>query len=320
MGAVDPTGVKPSARAAAARLRVDSATAEVLRAFDVARVQTVLLKGASNRQWLGDASGKDRWYADCDLLVRPQDGDAAERVLTALGFCPDFETRKMPAWWREHGLAWRSSDDGAIIDLHQTLPGVQVDDKRAWHLLSAGAEQIVVAGYPAQALAIPGRAMHLALHAAHHGPDWSMGLSDLACAVEDVDGKTWQAAAELAHQLGATTAFVAGLAMVSSGETLIERLELVPAPGMEVALLGSSARAPALTVERFVRAESLRIRLSIIWRKLVPPPTFMRHWSPLARRGRSGLLVAYGWRPVWVLAHALPAVKAWRRARRSMKD
>lgn len=315
MAASDPASLTLAVRAAAARLRIDSATAEVLRAFDAAGVQTILLKGASSRQWLERAPGEARWYADCDLLVRPEDHEAAARVLNGLGFIADLDAGKMPAWWREHDLSWRRRDDEAIIDLHRTLPGLGVDDARAWALLSADAHQIVVGGYAAQAPAIPARAMHLALHAAHHGPNWSMGLGDLERALERADEDTWGAAAALADRLDATPAFVAGLRTVPAGRALVERLGLESAPALQTALLGERSRAPAVTIERLVRADSLRKRLSMTWRKLIPPVTFMRHWSPLARRGRLGLLLAYLWRPVWVLVRAPAAVAAWRRAR-----
>ena len=65
-----------------------------------------------------------------------------------------------------------------------------------------------------------------------------------------------------------------------------------------------------------MHAGSLRTRLSMIWHKLFPPVTFLRHWSPLARRGRLGTLIAYAWRPMWVMVRALAAVRAWLRAHR----
>ncbi len=48
--------MRRAVRAAAARLRIDSATAEVFRTLDAAAVESILLKGASNRQWLWDGA------------------------------------------------------------------------------------------------------------------------------------------------------------------------------------------------------------------------------------------------------------------------
>jgi hypothetical protein len=44
--------------------------------------------------------------------------------------------------------------------------------------------------------------------------------------------------------------------------------------------------------------------------------SFIRAWSPLARRGRVGLAVAYAYRPLWVLWRVGPAVWALARARK----
>ena len=47
---------------------------------------------------------------------------------------------------------------------------------------------------------------------------------------------------------------------------------------------------------------------------------YMRWWSPMARRGRLGLSIAYLWRPFWACAQAARAVPALRRARRDMRQ
>ncbi len=306
--------MRPAVRAAAARLRVDSAAAEVLRAFDAAGVQSILLKGASNHQWLGDR-GEAPGYVDCDLLVRPGDEHAAGRVLTELGFVAELDAARMPQWWREHGVAWARADDLATIDLHRTLPGVAVDDRRVWQLLSPGAERLVVGDYSARALAIPGRAVHVALHAAHHGPSNSASLTVLRRALERVDEGVWRAAAALADDLGALDAFHTGLRLVPAGQLLAARLGIETGSRVEVALVGERSRAPAVSIERFAATNDLRTRLSMIRHKLFPPKTFIHLWSPLGRRGRAGLFAAYAWRPVWVLLRVPAAVRAWRRAR-----
>ena len=48
-------GVTSAARITAANLRVDAVTAEVLRGFEAAHVQSLLLKGASVTRWLSTA-------------------------------------------------------------------------------------------------------------------------------------------------------------------------------------------------------------------------------------------------------------------------
>ena len=41
----------------------------------------------------------------------------------------------------------------------------------------------------------------------------------------------------------------------------------------------------------------------------------MRWWSPLARRGRLGLALAYPWRIAYLLRQTGPGIRAWRKAR-----
>jgi hypothetical protein len=69
-------------------------------------------------------------------------------------------------------------------------------------------------------------------------------------------------------------------------------------------------------VERLHRTRGARARAGLLLREALPSPEFMRWWSPLARHGRLGLAAAYGRRWLWLLAHAGPSVRTWRRARR----
>jgi Uncharacterised nucleotidyltransferase len=196
------TEVSPAARVVAGNLKVDCATAEVLRAFGAAGVKSLLVKGVSVVRWLYDAS-EPRAYSDCDLVVRPADLVAAGEVLAELGFLPQVDERDMPTWWREHAVGWWRGQDGAIVDVHRTLPGVGVDPQLLWRTLSADAETIDVAGFPAKTLTIPGRAFHLAIHAAQHGVGWDRVDVEVERALSRVDESTWRAAAELAAALDA---------------------------------------------------------------------------------------------------------------------
>jgi hypothetical protein len=303
----------PSAQLAAHNLRVDQVTAEVLRGFDGEGVPSVLLKGPSTVRWL--YPDRPRRYNDCDLLVSPAAVDDAERVLDGLGFTPTHEQRGMPAWWREHAIEWRHPDRCAAVDLHHTLKGAGVDDMRLWQVLHAETEPMTVGGFTARVLALPGRALVLALQAREKDPS----KQDLVRAVERAGVETWMKAAELAEQLDATAGFSAGLRLVPPGRELAARLELPAADSVGAALLVTSAPAESLTVDRIIRASGMRERVAIVRHKLLPPPTFMRHWSPQARRGWSGLLAAYGRRLVWVVRSMPRALRAWRDARREVQ-
>ncbi len=308
-------GSTQAARAVAANLQVDAGTAEVLRAFDTAGVESILLKGVSLSRWLASAE-EPRHYVDADLLVRPVHLSTAERVLIDLGLRPVLDEREMPGWWREHASTWAGKAGIATVDLHRTIVGVGVDPDQVWETLSTHVETIAVGGYPAKTLTIPGRAFHVALHAAQHGIGWGRPLADLTRALAVADEPTWRAAAGLATSLRATPAFAAGLRLVPAGSDLAGRLGLPTEVPTDVALRASTPPAVALGLDQLERAENLRARLAILRHKLVPPPSFMRHWSPRAREGRLGLALAYLWRPLWLLARLPAAFKAWRSARR----
>lgn len=311
MGAGQPGRVSGFARAAARNLKVDLMTAEVLRAFETARVPSLLLKGPSIVRWL--YPGHVRHYGDADLLVPPTARGDAERALESLGFAPILEQRKMPSWWQEHAVEWRRGKELPAVDLHRTLTGVGVADEHLWGVLSSDTETMMVGGFPATVLSLPGRALHLAIHTAQNGAD----KGDLSLALVRAGEGTWIEAARLADELEATAAFAAGLRLVPRGRELAASMNLPPTPPVDVALRAARAPAQALTVDRLARASGPRERMAIVRHKLVPPPTFMRHWSKRARRGRLGLLMAYAQRLLWVARTTPAAVRAWHRGRRA---
>ena len=294
---------------------MDWATAELLGAFDAAGVESILIKGASVVRWLYEP-GERRPYSDFDLLVPPTDVVAARSVLTRLGYQPQLDETQMPTWWREHAVGWLHAGRGAVVDLHQGLPGVGVDGDSLWLQLTACSETILIAGFAARTLNISGRALLLALHAAHHGAEFQRGLTDLEQALDRADFETWRQAADLAASLDATAAFATGLRLVPRGRKLADELDLPTDRPVALALKVTSPPPLALGFEQLARARGLRAKLRILRHKVVPPPTFMRHWSPLARRGRRGLLLAYLWRPLWLLRRAPAGFRAWWAARR----
>lgn len=316
MDADDPRRVA-AITAAASRLGVDHAASAAIRALDLAGISSIVLKGASIARWLY-APEDARSYVDCDLLVAPHNFDSAVNTLTVIGFEPELDESGMPAWWREHALATFHSARGAMVDLHRSLPGVEVDDERLWATLSASTEPIPLAGITATALSEPGRLMHAALHAAQHGGT-PRDLDVLSRAIDQVGEDVWRAAAELASSLLATAAFAQGLIMLPSGAELAGRLELDPVAAIDVQLRAARA-VEALTLSRLIRTPGLRARLSVVRHKLFPPATFMRKWSPLARRGLLGLAIAYLYRPAWIMRRAPRALRAWREAQRRVRQ
>lgn len=298
--------------AAAQRLRVDFATAEALRVLAVAGVPNLLLKGPSVARWLYEPE-EGRAYMDCDLLVPSRQFKTALEELVKIGFQPELEEADMPEWWREHALSTFRELDSVIIDLHRTLPGVQVPEERLWATLSEATDTITVGDAPAHVLSEGGRVLHAALHAAQHGGT-GRDLDVLERALDQVGEDEWRSAAALADTLDATAAFERGLRFLPEGAVLADRLGLHAEPVIDVEIRATGV-AEALTLARLLRARSLSERLALVRHKLVPPPTFMRKWSPLARHGRLGLALSYLWRLIWVIGRTPPALQALLHAR-----
>lgn len=301
---------------AAGNLRIDAATAEVFKGLGAVGIEAMLLKGASIAQWLYEGT---RGYTDCDLWVRPGKGEAAERVLGDLGFEKRTDDRGLPDWWQEHGSDWTRRIDGVCIDLHRALPGVGVDAESAWRTLWAGRETIEVAGYPARALSLPARALHIALHAAQHGEAWGVVLADLERVINMVDETLWTDVAALAEELAAVDGFAAGLRLIPAGVALAARLDLPANRSVDVALHARTTPPVALGFEQLAHAGGAWAKARIIARKVVPPPGFMRHWYRAAAQSRRQLVLAYLYRPVWLLRNAPRGWRAWREARSAVR-
>lgn len=297
-------------------LRADVTTAEVVDALAAAGVRAILLKGPGVAGWLYD-SVSDRPYTDTDLLVAPEQLTAAARVLSQLGFERVVGYADQPGPLREqHAESWLRHRDSAVIDLHCTLRNVDASAQEVWAVLSAETDSLRVAGVKVEILSEPARALHVALHAAQHGARAERPLEDLARALDRVATPTWEAAALVAHRLQATAAFGTGLRLHPAGRRLVDDLGISKLRSVESELRATTPPAMTMGWERLARASGLRAKCHLLVRELFPSKAFMRVWSVRARSGRAGLAMAYAWRPFWLLLHAGPALRAWRRARR----
>lgn len=304
--------------ATAQRLRVDAATAEVLRAFDSGGVESRLLKGPALAAWYADESARS--YLDCDLWVRPAHSADAAATIAGLGFEPPAHENNLPEWWLEHASAWIRQSDGVVVDLHRTLQGVGVDPESAWEALSVDANAVLVAGYPVASLSVPACALYVTLHAAHHGRGWWKAIAHVERALDAVDEAAWREAARLAQQVDAEDAFAAGLRLTAPGTEVADRLGLGAPRSVKVALQANVAPPVALGIEQVASADGAWSRGWILMRKVVPPPDFIRHWWPPAARGRLMLAIGYLYRPVWLVRKAPAGFRAWRDARRQVRD
>jgi hypothetical protein len=180
---MDRPRLTPSMTAAMRTLAVDEVTAEVVRALRAAGIEPLLLKGPSFARLLYPPD-QLRPYVDTDLLVAPEHQERAAGVLARLGFA-DPMSGALAHEQDDHSRTFRRARGGAEaeVDLHFTLAGARAAPATVWSLLSAGSDVMEVAGERVRVLGVPGRAFHVALHAAQDGRDTQQPLQDLTRAV-----------------------------------------------------------------------------------------------------------------------------------------
>ena len=297
---------------------VDVTTAEVAVALREAGVYSLLLKGRTFARWLY-AEGERREYDDADLLVRPDQLSHGESVLTDLDFEKHLGSTDQPL----HGLhahTWARRSDGAVVDLHWTLVGVGVPADDLWRELARHTETERVAGRELECLDTVARAFHVALHAAHHGVRHSKPIEDLRRALARCDEHTWAEAATLAGRLEATAAFGVGLRLLPVGAELADRLGVPPNSSVMVALFAEHPTLElAMGIQSLTEVKGARSKAEVLRRALWPSPAFMRAAFPQACRSKPGLILAYLWRPAWLLARVPGALSGVRRARRTVR-
>ena len=304
----------PAAKVAARILNLDRATAEVVSVFRAHGISSILLKGPSAARWLYDDES-ERPYVDCDLLVAPNNVANAELALVEIGF-QRVGLDSLPVDIPKHAIRFRRAD-GVAVDLHHTFLGVEADDETLWRELSEHTETMHVGGAEVDVLTAGARALTIALHAAKDGARDAKVRQDIRRALERVQDDEWWQAARLAKSLRCGSAFSAGLGRAPGGTALAQRLQLPTTTTTMIALRSSAPKPLAVGIDWVLTAPGIRGKLHVVIRKLVPPPSYLRAWSPLARRGGWGLAAAYVWRPVWMAGRSIPALLAVRRARTS---
>ena len=210
-----------------------------------------------------------------------------------------------------HAHPWirTSSADASMVDLHRWLAGAERSPTAAWDALVARRTWIDVGGGRAAVLDRPGQAMHLAMHAAQHGPAHERQLGELALALERWPAGVWDAAAELAGEIGATPAFAAGLRLLPRGAAEARRLGLASTE-LDWKIRHRATRPRGtFHVQALAEADGLRERLRIVRRALLPSRAWIMHERPWARQGGLWLIPAYAGHlaraPAW-------AARAWR--------
>jgi len=306
-----------------AQAELDAAAVEALDAFDSAGVQYLLLKGAALSRLLYTGE-KRRGYSDVDLLVAPDAHAAAGRALSELGY-----TNTTAGWGitdvagAVHADVWvrRSQAIGPLmIDLHSRLAGVQVSPQAAWDALSSRRASIELNGRQAAVLGREGLALHLATHAAQHGPDELKPLADLAYGLDHWPPGVWVGAAGLAGELNAVGAFAAGLRLVPAGAALAGHLELPATDDVEWQMLHRDERPRGTYhMQALAEARGLRERAQVLRRSLLPSREWIVWQDPRAANSRIRLAAARARHIMRAPGWALRAWRFRRRARRAAR-
>ena len=291
---------------------VDRLAVEVSASFDSAGVDHVLLKGPAIAQWLYDEE-EVRSYGDADFLVQRADWERAVAVLRAEGFDDALAAMAHPRMESFHSHPWSAQGRGEV-DLHATLEGLQAPMEVVWQALAADRDTLRLQYGEVETLNEPGRLLHVALHASQHQD--GKAVVDLERALTRVDGDRWREAALLAERVDGMAAFLSGLRISDAGGEMIRRLGLQEVHSVET-LLRADQVPLAEGLNELATARGLRAKLGLLVGELAPSPAFMRWWSPLARRGRLGLALAYAWRPIYLALRLPAAVRALVRARRA---
>jgi hypothetical protein len=276
---------------------LDAVAAQVLVAFRQAGVDALLLKGRALATLLYRA-GEQRDYSDVDLLVAPRALDAAEATLSGLGYENASSAQGIDdiggvvhsdTWIRGTPGSW----DQPMIDLHRWLPGARATPGKAWEALAAQRTWIEIEGRQAGVLNRAGQAMHLATHAAQHGPGFPKHVNELALALERWPADVWDSAAWLAQEIDATEAFAAGLRLVPEGAVVAARLALPPTGELDWTIRHARPRG-TFHLQALADARGARERLQVLRRSLVPSRAWIVHQHPWARAGGLRVIAAYG--------------------------
>lgn len=294
---------------------VDRLVIDTSRAFHEAGIDHVLLKGPSIATWLYDPD-EVRPYGDADFLVERHNWDIAIGVLREQGFEDALAKMAHPRMESFHSHPWSSKTRGEV-DMHATLEGLGADIDVVWTQLTAERETLALPEGEVEILAEPGRLLHVALHVAQHRD--GQPLEDLERALAQVPDERWIAAVELAERIDGVAALLSGLRALEAGEALVQRLGLRDVHSVET-LLRADQVPLAEGLHELSATPGFRAKLKLLIGELAPSPEFMRWWSPLARRGRAGLVAAYLWRPLYLVTRLPAAVRALITARRKATD
>ena len=303
--------------------QLEAAAAEVCRAFGAARIGFLLLKGPALARLLY-TEAEVRLYSDIDLLVAPPDLERARVVLAGLGYGSNggdaLGIRDVAGVM--HAESWVITGpeltDYQLIDLHSWLAGAKAPAEEVWDRLVERRTEVELRGESVPVLNEEGLAMHLALHAAQHGPSNPRGLDELALGLERWPLDVWERAATLAAEIGAVEAFAAGLRLVPEGAELAGDFGLAATDRLDWEIRHAAARPRGtFHLQALLEKRGPLERARVLRHALLPSRAWITsryHWAHDA--GTPTLIAAYG---VHLVSAPAWALRAWRFRRRAAR-
>jgi hypothetical protein len=151
-------------------------------AFGAAGVEAVPFKGIVLAQWAyGNLTY--RTAGDLDILVAPDDFEAAEAVIRSLGYVPDANPtgwRKRWYVWSQHEFPYLKPDEGFKIDLHTALSARRFAQGATASALKARSTPVQVHRAMLPCLSAPDWLYVLTMHATKHRWESLKWICDVA--------------------------------------------------------------------------------------------------------------------------------------------
>ena len=280
----------PPRRGVLHTLAVDLTTAAVWQPFSEHGIEAILLKGPSISRWLyADEHLRD--YADTDLLIHPNQFSAAVRLLRSAGAeptaakVPDVDPRAAIE------VSLRHPTTGVAIDLHRTIAGLESDAEAVWTRWSSGATTMLVGGRDVLVPDEACRLLHICLHAAIDQGASARTARDLHVALQTRTFGEWEAAADVARELGGEQVMRVGLELEPEGRELAEKLGLPRATSVAAHLLRRGLPNEAVAGQFLTSNAPSTAKIAWLHRRWAAPREDVRRWA--AARGVQGTIPAY---------------------------
>ncbi len=309
---------RPGLRPAILRLAQEKACARAVAALQANGVDVLLLKGPSISRWLYRPD-EGRLSVDIDLLVSPTDWTTAIAALRGIGFEAPLE--------RAHAAERNPVEmdfvdaHGLNLDLHHRLSGAAAEPPdRCFRVLFENRDEMLVDGVPVSVLAVPARAMHLALHAAANGLRNRKSLEDLRRGLAVLSEAEWEQAARIATAIGAEATVAAGLRCLDEGSRLADRLGLPQPTSVELRMRHDGAPEQAIAFARVAEFPTRRERAAYVYRKLVPTRALLAERYGIDPSSPREVAVGYCRRVTYLVRVGLPGARLWWRTTREVRS